>query len=175
MAEKAVEFVFGYLERCYHKGEDIEARSRMQEASNLAGSAFNIAGLGMNHAIAHQLGGIFHIPHGLANAIILNAVIKENALDCEMKKRYALLSKKLNLAELQDDDESAVNKLCNQITICQQQMNMPTKLSQCNVSEQDLKSKMDLLYENAINDRCALTANRIFTRGEIESILLCMI
>ncbi len=175
LAEKAVEFVFGYLKRCYFNGNDLEARSRMQEASNLAGSAFNIAGLGMNHAIAHQLGGIFHIPHGLANAVILNAVIMENAKDCECRSRYAMLARKLNLADRYDDEYTAVMKLCEQIKNCLIEMKMPLRLSECKVTREELQDKMSLLYENAINDRCASTAKRIFSRGEIESILFNML
>ena len=175
LAEKAIEFVFTYLKRCYRNGDDIEARSKMQEASNLAGFAFNIAGLGMNHAIAHQLGGIFHIPHGLANALILNKVIEANSIDCRVRLRYAILARKLNIASIDEDDVTAVNHLCEAIKKCQIEMEMPLTLSQCKVAKEDLLVKMDDLYRNAINDRCAKTANRVFTRGEIESILLAML
>ena len=81
MAEKAVEFVHSSLLACYGSGSDLEARTRMHEASTYAGIAFNKAGLGLSHALAHSLGGVFHsyIPHGLANALVLKEVILFNS------------------------------------------------------------------------------------------------
>ncbi|MCR5665548.1 MAG: iron-containing alcohol dehydrogenase [Eubacterium sp.] len=171
LAEKAVELVFRYLKVCYHEGTHLKARSMMQEASNLAGSAFNIAGLGMNHSIAHQLGSVFHLPHGLANAVILNAVIKKNSETSEMKHRYAILARKLNLASLEMSDEDAVGMLCSEITKCQKEMAMPLTLRECNVTEQDLRDKIDIIYQNAMNDRCTETAKYIFSKTEIVNVL----
>ena len=68
-------------------------RSKMHNASTLAGMAFSQAGLGLNHAIAHQLGGQFHLPHGLANALLLTAVIRFNAGEPRAARRYARLAR----------------------------------------------------------------------------------
>ncbi|WP_090173951.1 1-propanol dehydrogenase PduQ [Eubacterium oxidoreducens] len=171
LAEKAIELVFHYLKQCYHEGDNLMARSRMQEASNLAGSAFNIAGLGMNHSIAHQLGALFHLPHGLANALILNGVIRKNAEYEDMKKRYAILAKKLNIASLDTKDDDAVELLCSEIRKCQQEMTMPLTLRECNVTTSMLQDKIDIIYQNAMNDRCTQTAKYVYSKGEIVNVL----
>lgn len=98
LAEKAIKIVFDYLAVAVHHGENEEARSSMHDASCLAGLAFNKAGLGLTHALAHQLGGQFHIPHGLANAMLLPYVIMYNAAnDNKAYQKYIKLSNMLNL------------------------------------------------------------------------------
>lgn len=78
LAEKAASLVSQFLIRSFHSSEDTHAREKMHNASTLAGFAFNIASLGLNHAMAHQLGAVFHIPHGRANAMLLTRVITFN-------------------------------------------------------------------------------------------------
>ncbi|MFQ9698400.1 MAG: 1-propanol dehydrogenase PduQ, partial [Zhenhengia sp.] len=79
LAEKSVELVFEYLKRSYESADDIEAKEKMHNASCLAGLAFNLASLGINHAIAHNIGGKLHVPHGRTNALLLPYVIEFNA------------------------------------------------------------------------------------------------
>lgn len=172
LAEKGVEMVFDYLEKCYFNGSDMDARSKMQEASNIAGTSFNIAGLGMNHAIAHQLGGMFHIPHGLANALILTEVIKRNASDAYMKSRYACLARKNGFATKQDSDDVAVQCLCDKIDECKRNMKMPMRISECKVDGNELRSKLSELSDNALKDGCVKTARMVFSKQDIERILL---
>ncbi|GAB1475276.1 hypothetical protein MASR2M70_01080 [Bacillota bacterium] len=76
-AEEAVSLIFRHLERAYKDGGDIEARLQMQRASYLAGFAFTRAGVGNIHAVAHTLGGLYNVPHGLANAVILPIVLED--------------------------------------------------------------------------------------------------
>ncbi len=89
LAEKAARLVFRALPVAVRQGDCVATRSKMHNASTLAGMAFSQAGLGLNHAIAHQLGGQFHLPHGLANALLLTAVIRFNAGEPRAAKRYA--------------------------------------------------------------------------------------
>ena len=79
LAEKAVRLVFSDLLTAYHSPDDTRARAHMHAASNLAGFAFDYTSLGINHGIAHAVGGVFHIPHGRCNAVLLPHVIAYNA------------------------------------------------------------------------------------------------
>jgi alcohol dehydrogenase class IV len=91
MARTATAMIISNLPAVFHNGSDMEARENMLLASSLAGMAFTRAGVGYVHAIAHQLGGLYHIPHGLANAIILPYVLEFSKPAC--RARLAELAK----------------------------------------------------------------------------------
>lgn len=157
LAEKAVELVIESLLKCYNKGDDLEARGKMHEASNLAGTAFNIAGLGINHSIAHQIGGKFHIPHGLANGLLLTTVIDYNSQDCEILKKYAKLVYKAGMVENRDNDEFAIKVLKSYIISLMKLMNMPINLKECNIDKNEFDKLKSLMAENALKDNCTLS------------------
>ena len=88
--------------------------------------AFSRAGLGLNHAIAHQLGGQFHLPHGLANALLLTAVIRFNAAVPRAGKRYARLAKACGFCPAEANDVTAINALIQQIERLKQSCALPS-------------------------------------------------
>ncbi len=100
-------------------------RGKMHNASTLAGMAFSRAGLGLNHAIAHQLGGQFHLPHGTANALLLTTVIRFNAGVPRAAKRYARLAKACGFCPAEANDIAAINALIQQIELLKQRCALP--------------------------------------------------
>lgn len=126
LVEKAVQIVFQYLPTAVKKGDCLATRGKMHNASTLAGMAFSQAGLGLNHAIAHQLGGQFHLPHGLANALLLTAVIRFNAGDPRAAKRYARLAKTCQLCPDNANDTASLNALIQHIEQLKTTCKLPT-------------------------------------------------
>src|SRR5699024_5175504 len=106
VALEAVSLVGKSLEKAYQDGHNIEARTDMCWAEYMGGLAFSNAGLGMVHAMAHQLGGFYNTPHGVANAILLTHVMRYNTSAC--KERYADIAKALgvNIAGMTADQAS---------------------------------------------------------------------
>ncbi|WP_085833550.1 1-propanol dehydrogenase PduQ [Clostridium merdae] len=167
MAEKAVEFVRSSLFTCYSKGDDLQARGQMHEASTFAGIAFDKAGLGLSHSIAHQLGGIFHIPHGLANAIVLKDVVLHNSKDLKVRSKYAKLACHTGISSANKNEEEAVWDLVRCIEHFKFQMKMPGTVRDCGISRRDYNEAMPTLAINALKDWC-MTSNP--TRIEPEDI-----
>ena len=170
-AEKAVELVIESLIQCYNQGKDIMARDKMHEASNLAGMAFNIAGLGINHSLAHQIGGRFHIPHGLANSIFLNVVIDYNCEDHDILKKYAKLVYKTGMVEKVQSNEFAVEVLKTYIKSVMKIMNMPQNLKECGVEKNEFDNAKSIIAENALKDGCTQSNRKAITKFGMERLL----
>ena len=126
LAEKAARLVFRALPVAIRQGDCIATRSKMHNASTLAGMAFSQAGLGLNHAIAHQLGGQFHLPHGLANALLLTAVIRFNAGEPRAAKRYARLARACRFCPPEAGEQEAFQALLTAVETLKQQCAIPT-------------------------------------------------
>ncbi|EOW0015598.1 1-propanol dehydrogenase PduQ [Klebsiella pneumoniae] len=126
LAEKAVRLVFRALPVAIRQGDCIATRSKMHNASTLAGMAFSQAGLGLNHAIAHQLGGQFHLPHGLANALLLTAVIRFNVGEPRAAKRYARLARACRFCPPAAGEQEAFQALLTAVETLKQQCAIPT-------------------------------------------------
>lgn len=177
LAEKAIKLVFKYLLRAYKDGNDIEAREKMHNASCLAGMAFNQTSLGINHSIAHVLGGKFHVPHGRTNSILLPHVIEYNAdivgytntKYSMAANKYAQISMLLGLNT--SNVRMGVKNLVNEIKKLQREMNMATSLSQCKVNISDLSSVENEIAILAINDGCTKTNPRVPTEKDIIGIV----
>ncbi|KAF0363588.1 1-propanol dehydrogenase PduQ [Pediococcus acidilactici] len=130
LAEKSASVIINNLVECYQHGDNEAARKIVHEASCAAGAAFNNAGLGICHSIAHQLGANFHIPHGLANAMLLPYVVEYNATHSQLAlHKYAMVARKAGLASSGMGDRVAVRKLQSQIKQMARKMNCPATLT----------------------------------------------
>ncbi len=165
LAMKAIQIVFEYLPRAFKNGaNDRIAREKMHNASTMAGMAFTNAFLGINHSLAHKLGGEFHIPHGRANAILLPHVIKFNSQiptkftsfpkyeKFIAHEKYADISKHLGLKA--STTEEGVNSLIDAIKNLMIELNMPLSISECGLSRDEYMSKIDELALKAFDDQC---------------------
>ena len=148
LAIKAIQMVDENLVNSYEGNE--EARNLMHEAQCLAGMAFSNALLGIVHSMAHKTGAVFHIPHGCANAIFLPYVIQYNRTVCE--DRYADIARSIGLegsnnAELTDALIERINKFNNDL-------NIPHSMKEYGVTEEDFKTNLTFISENAVADAC---------------------
>lgn len=177
LAQKAVELVFLYLKRSYEHSDDIEAKEKMHNASCLAGLAFNLASLGINHAIAHNIGGKLHIPHGRTNALLLPYVIEYNAdIDGFNPSEYTVAAKKYarlaKLIGLQGAHTRAlVKNFVSEILKLQKEMNMPATLRDCKVTKEQINELKQEIAKGALEDACILTNPRTATTGDVLEIL----
>jgi len=181
LALQAIDLVFDYLKRAYDNGEkDALAREKMHNASCIAGMAFSNAFLGLNHSMAHKIGGEFHLPHGRANAILLPYVIAYNAQKPTKfvtfpkyeyfiaDERYAKIAKFLGISGKSTDE--SVKNLIKAIKQLNKDLNIPATLKEAGVNEQEFLSKLDILAENAHDDQCTGANPRYPLVEEIKEI-----
>lgn len=177
LAEKAVKLVFEYLYRSYQNSEDMEAKEKMHNASCLAGMAFNLVSLGLNHAIAHNIGGKLHIPHGRTNAILLPYVIEFNSNIqgynvreyTNTAKKYAKLASLIGIQG--SNTRIVVRDFIQQIQKLQKDMKMPVKLSQCKVTKDQVTQVVKDIADGALLDACIQTNPRVATKNDIIEII----
>lgn len=146
-AQKAVVQIFEYLPKAYAEPNDPLFRSKMQNSATLAGLAFESASLGIAHSLSHALGAIFHVPHGLANAIALPYVIRFNKTrSAEAAGRYKTLEHLCQLLDLAD----AIDDL-------KQKLNIPSSLDSIIPEKEKYMEALDILTRHALADRCTDT------------------
>ena len=159
LAIRAIELVFGNLKKAYDNGEDIDAREKMHDASTLAGMAFSNASLGIVHSMAHKIGGIFHLTHGEANAIMLPYIIDYNRKSTD---RYDELEKILGI----DDIAEEIRNLNASVGLTAN-----IKDGKNTVIEEDkFLEVLDKMSENAFKDACTLTNPRETSPEDIKKI-----
>ena len=165
-ALEATKLVFRYLERSWKEGaNDPQAREKMHYAATIAGMAFANSFLGLCHSMAHKLGAMFSIPHGVANALLIRQVIKYNAVDCPRKQaifpqykfpnakaKYAQIADELGLGGKTEDEKvelyiQAIDKLMKSV-------NLPNSIQDFGVTEKDFYAKLDEMVELAFDDQC---------------------
>ena len=184
LALKAAKLVFDYLPSAYQNGaKDPQAREHMAMASMLAGMAFANAFLGLNHSMAHKLGAYHHIPHGVANALLLSYVFRYNAVDVptkmgtfpqyeypHAKARYCEMARFCGIGGNSDDEVfdnwvEAVEKLKETIGI-------PKSIQAWGIKEEDFLATLDEMTENAFNDQCTGANPRYPLMSEIRELYL---
>ena len=166
LALEAIRLVFKYLPDAYNEGTtNIKAREKMAHASCMAGMAFSNAFLGINHSMAHKLGAFHHLPHGMANSLVMKEVIKFNATDAPTKQaafaqykypnaawRYAKIADHLGLGG--NTDEEKVELLIKAIEELQAKVNMPKTIKEAGVTEEKFYATLDEMVEQAFDDQC---------------------
>lgn len=182
LAMKAIQLVFEYLPRVYRNGDDLIAREKMHNASCIAGMAFTNAFLGINHSLAHKLGGEFHIPHGRANAILLPHVIRYNASRPSKftafpkyehyiaDEKYAEIAKYLRLPC--DTASRGVECLISSVTGLMRELDMPMSIKECGVAEQQFMQALDELSEKAYEDQCTTANPRMPLVSELKELYI---
>lgn len=179
LAEKSIEICGVFLLRAYLDGNDTHARQKMHVASCLAGLAFNSASLGLNHGMAHQLGAMFHIPHGRANAMLLPYIIEFNSdINKHSKsrkeylpavKRYSTIAQILGLSSY--NKIMTVRSLVNWVQFMLKEMDIPLSISQMGtITEEEYMSKLDVMAEAALADGCTATNPREATKADVIQI-----
>lgn len=146
LAKAAIKDIFKFLPKAYKNGEDRQARELMLQASMVAGLAFTNVSLGIVHSMAHTLGSIYHISHGLADAIILPYVINYNKQSKVAKEIYKNISDELGI----DDIELEVRRL-------NKELNIPDSLSKLIPDRDEYIKNLDTLAEFAKKDGCTKT------------------
>ena len=166
LALEAIRLVFKYLPDAYNEGTtNIKAREKMAHASCMAGMAFSNAFLGINHSMAHKLGAFHHLPHGMANSLVMKEVIKFNATDAPTKQaafaqykypnaawRYARIADHLGLGG--STNEEKVELLIKAIEELQAKVNMPKTIKEAGISEDAFYATLDEMVEQAFDDQC---------------------
>ena len=183
LAMKAIQLVFKYLPRAYKNGaEDAEAREKMHNASCMAGMAFTNALLGLNHSIAHKIGGEYHVPHGRANAVLLPHVIKYNASTPskfvsfpKYKKfiadeKYAEIAAFLGLPA--KTTEEGVQSLINAVIDLMKEVNEPLSFSECGIDEETYMRNVPDIANKAFEDQCTTANPKLPLVKEIEQIMI---
>ena len=173
MAEKVVQMVFGHLLTCYQQGGNLPAREKMHNASCMAGMAFTNASLGITHSLAHALGGMFGIPHGRANALLMTSVVAFNAdvdgnCDTPAAHKYAALARQLGLPSTSVRD--GVNSLLVAIETLKQEMQLPANLQAAGVEEHRFQVCLGELAEQALHDSCTPTNPRDVNAADLEKL-----
>ena len=160
----AVKIIFDYLPRAVRNGHDIEAREQMVYAIFLTGIAFSNAGLGNVHAMAHQLGGVYNLPHGVCNAMLLPHVEEVNAK--HVPEKFVPIAKVLDFDVKGKSAEECAAFVIEKIKELSKEVGIPETLTELGVNDIDL----DLLAENSMKDICAPGNPVEFSKEQIKEL-----
>ena len=184
LAIGALKNIFEYLPRCYDNGpNDPEAREKMANASTMAGMAFANAFLGVCHSMAHKLGAFHHLPHGIANALMIDEVMRFNASETPAKMgtfpqydhphtlaRYAEVASALGIKG--KTDEEKLNNLIAAIDELKEKVGIKKTIRDYGIDENDFLSRLDDMVEQAFDDQCTGANPRYPLMSEIKQMYL---
>ena len=185
-ALQALKLLKENLPASYHEGsKNPVARERVHSAATIAGIAFANAFLGVCHSMAHKLGSQFHIPHGLANALLISNVIRYNANDNPTKqtafsqydrpqarRRYAEIADHLGLSAPGDRTAAKIQKLLGWLDEIKAELGIPKSIREAGVQEADFLAHVDKLSEDAFDDQCTGANPRYPLISELKQILM---
>ena len=184
LALMAAKSVFNYLPRCYDNGaNDPEAREKMANASTMAGMAFANAFLGVCHSMAHKLGAFHHLPHGVANALMISHVIRFNAEEVLPKMgtfpQYEYPHTRARYAEVADyiglkgkDDAEKVENLIKEIENLKKKIGIKSSIKEYGIDEKDFLDRLDEMALQAFDDQCTGANPRYPLVSEIKEMYL---
>lgn len=183
LALRAIKLVFEYLPRAYKDGNDVEARDHMANASCMAGMAFANAFLGLNHSMAHKLGAFHHLPHGIANALVLLNVMRYNSAEVPTKmgtfpqyqyphalQRYAEIGRSVGLTG--KSDQEVFEKLLAKLDDLMRTIEIKPHIRDYNIDENHFLNTLDEMSEQAFNDQCTGANPRYPLVSEIKELYL---
>jgi len=184
LALKALKTIFEYLPRAYENGQtDIEAREKMANAATMAGMAFANAFLGVCHSMAHKLGAFHHLPHGVANALMIEEVLRFNASEAPVKMgtfsqydhphtlaRYAEVADYLGLKGKTDSDK--LESLIAALNELKEKVGIKKTIKDYDIDEQVFLDNLDEMVEQAFDDQCTGANPRYPLMREIKQMYL---
>ena len=184
LALKAMKNVFNYLPRAYEKGAaDPEAREKMADASCMAGMAFANAFLGVCHSMAHKLGAYHHLPHGIANALMITYVLRFNAAEAPAKMgtfpQYAYPHTKARYVECANfcgvcgrDDDETLDLFIGKIEQLKAAVGVKRSIAEYGISEESFLATLDQMVEDAFDDQCTGANPRYPLMSEIKEMYM---
>ena len=184
LALRALKTIFTYLPRAYDNGQnDIEAREKMANAATMAGMAFANAFLGVCHSMAHKLGAFHHLPHGVANALMLEEVLRFNASEKPVKMgtfsqydhphtlaRYAEVADYLGIKG--SSDEEKLEGLIKALNELKERVGIKKTIKDYGIDEKDFLERLDDMTEQAFDDQCTGANPRYPLMSEIKQMYL---
>jgi acetaldehyde dehydrogenase/alcohol dehydrogenase len=185
LALEAIRLIFKYLPGSYHEGaKNPKAREKMHYAATMAGMAFANGFLGICHSVAHQLGATFHVPHGLANALMISHIIRYNSTDAPFKQatfsqykypntkwRYSQIANHLNLGG--ETEEEKVDLLIAAIEDLKRQVGIPAAMKEViSASEAEFLAKVDDIADQAFDDQCTGANPRYPLIKDLKQLIL---
>lgn len=184
LALKAIKTIFEYLPSAYENGaSDPKARQKMADASTIAGMAFANAFLGICHSMAHKLGAFHHLPHGIANALMIEEVLRFNAVETPVKmgtfpqydhphmlERYAEIADFLGLKGKTDEDK--LESLIRAINELKEKVGIKKTIRDYGIDEKYFLDNLDAMTEQAFDDQCTGTNPRYPLMSEIREMYL---